>query len=198
MDDDTPTESQPPRPAKMSMTPSWVMLGFVLGAFFVWALPEAEKTPPSPQPAPVQRAPEQTMLAARLPRLTDVEAVFAQWDRYAIWDNDATEVAYWSEDTNSFSNFFEVLRMGDRLFFRSIPKLTRPLIKRGVEAHSPFLFTGVAEVSRPLSGWAAPAPMPDQPVDRPLPPKIVAPTPQPTTVPPPLDPALSPAQPTGR
>jgi len=191
MDDDTPTESRPPSPAKMSMTPSWVMLGFVLGAFFVWALPEPEKTPPTP-PARLERAPEQTMPAARLPRLTDVEAVFAQWDRYAIWDNDATEVAYWNEETNSFSNFFEVLRVGDRLFFRSIPKLTRPLIKRGVEAHSPLLFTGVAEVSRPMLERATPPPMPDQPVERLLPPKIVAPTPQPRAAPPPLDPALAP------
>ena len=188
MDDDIPTESHPRPPAKMSMTPSWVMLGFGLGAFFVWALPTPEKTPP---PAPAERVPEQKMLVVRLPRLTDVEAVFAQWDRYAIWDNDATEVAYWSEETKSFANFFEVLRVGDRLFFRSIPKLTRPLIKRGVEAHSPLLFTGVAEVSRALSERATPPPMPEQPVERPLPPKVVAPTPQPTTVPP-LDPALSP------
>jgi hypothetical protein len=163
----------------MSMTPSWVMLGFVLGAFFVWALPEPEKTPPSP-PARVERAPEQMMLASRLPRLTDVEAVFAQWDRYAIWDNDATEVAYWNEETKSFSNFFEVLRVGDRLFFRSIPKLTRPLIKRGVEAHSPFLFTGVAEVVPSSSERAMPPPMPEQP------------PPPPTAAPPPLDPALAP------
>jgi hypothetical protein len=180
------------------MTPSWVMLGFVLGAFFVWALPEPEKTPPSPQPAPVPRAPEQTRQAARLPRLTDVEAVFAQWDRYAIWENDVTEVAYWNEETNSFSNFFEVLRVGDRLFFRSIPKLTRPLVKRGVEAHSPFLFTGVAEVSRPLPERAAPPPMPEQPVERPLPPKIVAPASQPAAVPPPPEPVLSPPQPASK
>jgi hypothetical protein len=197
MADDIPTESRPPPPAKMSMTPSWVMLGFVLGAFFVWALPEPEKKPPT-SPAPVERAPEQTMPIARLPRLTEVEAVFAQWDRYAIWESDVTEIAYWNEDTRSFSNFFEVLRMGDRLFFRSIPKLTRPLIKRGVEAHSPFQFTGVAEVSRPLSELTTPAPMPDQPVEHPLAPKIVAPAPPPTATPPPLDPALSPLQPASR
>ena len=192
MADDTPTESRPRPPAKMSMTPSWVMLGFVLGAFFVWALPEPEKMPPSP-PAPEQRAPERTMPASRLPRLTDVEAVFAQWDRYAIWDDDATEVAYWNEETNNFSNFFEVLRVGDRLFFRSIPKLTRPLIKRGVEAHSPLLFTGVAEVSRPLPERVTPPPMPEPPVERPLPPKVVESAPQPTAAPPPLEPVLSPS-----
>jgi len=167
------------------------MLGFVLGAFFVWALPEPEKMPPSP-PAPEQRAPERTMPASRLPRLTDVEAVFAQWDRYAIWDDDATEVAYWNEETNNFSNFFEVLRIGDRLFFRSIPHLTRPLIKRGVEAHSPLLFTGVAEVALSLSERATPAPMPDQPVERPLPSKIVPPAPPPAAAPPPVDPTLAP------
>jgi hypothetical protein len=193
--DDIPTVPRPPPPAKMSMTPSWVMLGFGLGAFFVWALPTPEKTPP---PAPAERVPEQKMLVVRLPRLSDVEAVFAQWDRYAIWENDLTEIAYWSEETGSFSNFFEVLRMGDRLFFRSIPKLTRPLIKRGVEARSPLLFTGVVEVSQSLSERAMPAPMPDQPVERPLPPKVVTPTQQPTAVPPRLEPALSPPQPTSR
>ncbi|HTZ21516.1 MAG TPA: hypothetical protein VMC06_11605, partial [Opitutaceae bacterium] len=127
MDDDTPTDPRPP-PAKMSMTPSWVMLGFVLGAFFVWALPEPKKELPS-SPVPVERTPETTTRPPRLPHLTDVEAVFAQWDRYAIWENDVTEIAYWNEETRSFSNFFEVLRSGDRLFFRSIPKLTRPLIR---------------------------------------------------------------------
>ena len=132
------------------------------------------------------------MLASRLPRETDVEAVFAQWDRYAIWENDVTEVAYWNEETRSFSNFFEVLRLGDRLFFRSIPQLTRPLIRRGVEAHSPLLFTGVAEVSQPLSERATPAPMPDLPVERPLPPKVVAPAPPPAAVPPPVEHVLSP------
>ena len=173
------------------------MLGFVLGAFFVWALPEPEKKPPSP-PAPVERAPEQMMLASRLPRATDVEAVFAQWDRYAIWENDVTEIAYWNEETRSFSNFFEVLRLGDRLFFRSIPKLTRPLIKRGVEAHSPLLFTGVAEVLPPMSERAAPTPMPDQPAERPMPPKIIAPAHPPAATPPPLDPTLSPPPPTAK
>jgi hypothetical protein len=178
----------------MSMTPSWVMLGFVLGAFFVWALPGPEKTPPPP--APVERMPEQKMSVARLPRLTDVEAVFAQWDRYAIWENDVTEVAYWSEETRSFSSFFEVLRSGERYFFHSIPKLTRPVVKRGVEAHSPLLFTGVAEVSQLLAERATPLPMPEMPVERPLPPKVVAPAPPPAAAQP--GPALSLPPPTGR
>ena len=153
--------------------------------------------PPS-SPAPVERVPEPMTLVSRLPRLTDVEAVFVQWDRYAIWEDDVTEIAYWNEETRSFSNFFEVLRSGDRLFFRSIPKLTRPVVRRGVEAHSPLLFTGVAEVSQPMSERAAPAPMPDQPVERPTPPKIVAPAQPPAATPPPPDPALSPSPPTSR
>ena len=172
------------------------MLGFVLGAFFVWALPESKKMPPPP--APVERAAEPMMQAPRLPRLTEVEAVFAQWDRYAIWENDVTEVAYWNDETRSFSNFFEVLRSGDRLFFRSIPKLTRPVVRRGVEAHSPLLFTGVAEVLPPMSERAAPTPMPDQPAERPMPPKIVAPAQSPMATPPPLDPTLSPPPPTAK
>ena len=196
MDDDTPTEPRPPPPAKMSTIPSWVMLGFVLGAFFVWALPTPEKAPP-PSPAPVERAPANPMPAARLPRLTDVEAVFAQWERYAIWENDGTEVAFWNEETRSFSNFFEVLRSGDRLFFCSIPKLTRPLIKRGVEARSPLLFTGVADVAQSLSERMAPSPVLEMTVERPLPPKIVVPAAQPMAVPP-TNSVLPSPPPTGR
>ena len=161
-------KSRPPSPAKMSKTPSWLMLGFVLGALFVWALPEQEKTPPPPSEKPAVPI---TTPAPRPPRrLTDIEAVFAQWGRYAVWANDTTEVALWDEQTQTFSEHFEVLRLGDDFFFRSIPKFTRPVIQRGVESQSPLRFTGIANAPSspaPATPPPSPAPMPSWTPDRP-------------------------------
>ena len=36
MDEEDP---KPPSPSQLSKIPSWISLGFVLGALFVWALP---------------------------------------------------------------------------------------------------------------------------------------------------------------
>ena len=38
-----------------------------------------------------------------------------------------------------------MLRVGETLYFRTIPKLTRPVIRRGVESKSPLQFTGVPD-----------------------------------------------------
>ena len=74
--------------------------------------------------------------------MSEVEAVFDQWGQYAVWDNDTTEVALWNADAKAFTDTFEVLRVGETLYFRTIPKLTRPVIRRGVESKSPLQFTG--------------------------------------------------------
>ena len=139
MDEETPS---PPPSAKPSQTPSWAMLGFVLGALFVLALPRrqpealAPARPPAHASAAVRSAP---------PRLTTIEAVFAGWSQYAVWENGLTEVALWNADTRAYSDCFEVLRSGDGYFFRSIPKLTRVPLTHGVTANSPLLFTETEE-----------------------------------------------------
>ncbi len=132
--------SRRPAIARLSKTPSWIMLGFALGALFVWALPVRVKTPPPPAPLP---APPPLILRPHF--LTEVEAVFAQWGQHAVWDNDTTEIALWNADAKAFTDTFEVLRVGDRLYFRSLPQLTRPVIRRGVESKSPLQFTGVPD-----------------------------------------------------
>ena len=124
-------------PEKPSRIPSWVMLGFALGALFVLALPRRAAKPVLEEAAvPVSQA-----APAAPPRVSTIEAVFAAWGKYAVWDNDLTQVALWSGETKSFSDCFEVLRMGDALYFRSIPRLTHPILTHGVTGDSPLQYT---------------------------------------------------------
>ncbi len=47
-----------------------------------------------------------------------------------------TEVALWNPETKKYSDFFEVLRSGENLYFRSIPHLTHPILTHGVKENS--------------------------------------------------------------
>jgi hypothetical protein len=145
MDEDTPSKPLPERPSQI---PSWVTLGFVLGALFVLALPKhAPVAPPMPV---VQEEPARPIVPAEPPKVTTIEAVFAAWDKYAVWSNDSTEVALWDPATKSFSECYEVVRNGNDYYFRSIPSLTRPVLTHGVVDNSPLVFT---ETSRQRSEW---------------------------------------------
>jgi hypothetical protein len=113
------------------------MLGFVLGALSIMALPKrppAEAVPaaqaaPRPAPKPTPRT------------VSTIEAVFAEWEKYASWSEGTTEVALWDPGTHGFTDCYEVRRIGDSDFFRTIPALTRPVITRGVPTGSPLQFT---------------------------------------------------------
>jgi fermentation-respiration switch protein FrsA (DUF1100 family) len=142
---DVPDESRPASPAKLSKTPSWITLGFVLGAAFVLALPRHDPPPPvqitlTPA-APVAVAPK----PVETPSFTTVEAVFADWGRGAVWDRDVTEVALWDSAKRSYSDYYEVVRFGENYYFRSITRLTRPLLTRGAKPDAPLQFTETAE-----------------------------------------------------
>jgi len=123
-----------PKP-KPSLAPSWVMLGFAVGALFVWKLPSKKTPEPVPDLSPRE------VSAPVAPQIAVVEAVFSEWGRLAVWENDVTEVALWNTETKGFSDCFEVLRNGPATYFRSIPKLTRPTLNRGVPENSPLQFT---------------------------------------------------------
>jgi len=146
MEDDTPPE---PSPRKPSQVPSWVALGFVLGALFVIALPRRSGVEPAPRPAAPEEAPRPSR-PAEAPRLTTIEAVFAAWDRYAVWSDGMTEVALWSPESKSFAECYEVTRVGDAYYFRSITGLTRPVLTHGVPEDSPLQFT---ETARQREEW---------------------------------------------
>ncbi|MBI5768653.1 MAG: hypothetical protein HZA93_12715 [Verrucomicrobia bacterium] len=155
MDDDANQDNERPiSPAKLSRTPSWVMLGFILGAVFVWLLPREPEPaaappaltarPPSAEPA----APTERRIA--LTMLTTIEAVFETWGEHAVWDGAVTEVALWSGATKTFSEFYEVRRSGGVNYFRSIPRLTRRIITHGKPppTECPLQFTETEEQYR--------------------------------------------------
>ena len=130
----------PPSVAKLSKTPSWIMLGFVLGALAVITFPRKEPAPSAP--ARIEPA---TRVATATPPTVErgifFEGVFDEWSKYAVWENDVTEVAFWNADTKAFSDRFEVYRTGERNYFRSITHFTRPLLTHGVPENSPLQFT---------------------------------------------------------
>jgi len=148
MDDESETEKEeyPLTPTKMSKTPSWVMLGFILGALSVWMMLREKEAVPPPVLTRVSAPPQPARVA--LTTLTTIEAVFEAWGQYAVWDGDVTEVAL-DAGSGSFSEFYEVRRIGDALLYRSISKLTRRLItdRRQVPG-SPLLFTESDEQHR--------------------------------------------------
>ena len=153
-------ESPPvPRP-KPSKIPSWIMLGFILGALFVWALPRREPatvTVPPPAPAKSAAAP------ALPPRLTDVEAVFAKWGTHALWANDVTYVVMWDTESLSYRDAFEVLRNGDNLFFRSVPRPRGMRALEGIPQNSPLQFLNPVIEPRGIFGTPIPPPAVDAP-----------------------------------
>jgi hypothetical protein len=146
--EDEPEKTYPPSPARMSKTPSWIMLGFVIGALFVMALPDKEKEePPPPRPAPVVQP--KAMPPRLPPPLSRIESVFAVWGRYAVWDDETTEVALWDPGEERFADYYEIRRIDGVLYFRSIPRLTRRIIARGKPMpESPLQFTESEEQYR--------------------------------------------------
>jgi hypothetical protein len=132
MEDDSPEVETK---AKPSQIPSWVSLGFALGALFVIALPR-HSGPDAPEPAP----PEPVLRAVTPSRVSTIEAVFSDWGKFAQWNGSMTEIGLWNPETKSYSDFFEVVRMGDALYFRSIPGLTRAVTKTEAPIECPLEF----------------------------------------------------------
>jgi hypothetical protein len=133
-------EETPPVPAKPSQIPSWVTLGFVLGALFVLAWPRHEADAPAERAAAEVVAPTPPPVAPG-PRYATIDAVFEAWGNEAVWSDGTTEVALWSPETKSFSDFYEVVNVDGENYFRPISGFTRPILTHGVAANSPLQFT---------------------------------------------------------
>lgn len=186
-EDDQPPSARPVRP-KLSMTPSWVMLGFVLGAFFVLALPSRDEKPDEPAPAPAPAPPPSAPPEVLPPQpLTTIEAVFAVWGDYAVWDDDITEVVLWNPAKPDSGDFYEVRRFDGTVYFRSIPRLTRRIINRGkpLPAECPLQFTETEESYRE---WMEFGRKERRSETRPIPPRLPSPAPPVETVPPAMPP----------
>lgn len=131
--DESPPASRP----KPSKIPSWIMLGFLLGALFVWALPRPRVPVAAPAPVtPVLSAPA----VATHPRFSDLEASFIEWQQYALWAGEVSYVVMWDAESRSFRDCYEVLRRGDEFFFRSVPRPRNLRARENVPANSPLQF----------------------------------------------------------
>ncbi len=165
--DENPYEPQrPPSAAKLSRTPSWVMLGFLLGAGFVWLIlrpgPDLSLAPKQAAKAPsvagqssaASAAPKVAQQVAPAPakpkprQLSIVEAVFEAYGKNAIWERDRTEVALWNSDKGAYADFYEVYREEGTYYFRSIPVLTRPLMTVADQTDVPLVFTETVALRR--------------------------------------------------
>lgn len=132
-------EETPQAPAKPSQTPSWVTLGFVLGALFVLAWPRHQAE--APEDRPVVDAVPTPAKAPEAPKYATIDAVFESYGNYAVWSDDKTEVALWSPQEKKYSDCYEVVRVDGEHYFRPIPALTRPILTHGIPENAPLLFT---------------------------------------------------------
>jgi hypothetical protein len=151
-DEERPRKKHPISISKLSKTPSWIMLGFVLGALFIIALPDDPPPTPPARPEPAKPA------TPVPPQLTTIEAVFEdpRWQEFMMWSNDTTELAFWNAGTRGFTDFFEVRRVGGVHYFRSLTALTRPIFnnpRKPVPEDCPLRFTA-ALAEEVLREWA--------------------------------------------
>lgn len=162
----------PARPKdKLSTIPSWIMVGFIAGALFSLGVQrelsrrEHEKAAAAqpPPPPPVKQEPLPSLSALKdHTSLSAIENIFGEFEANAVWKNDLTEVALWNAQTNKFSECFEIVRSGDTFYFRTIPSLTRPVVRPNMTPDLPLRFTEPEEVQMTRikannSIWTAPS-----------------------------------------
>ena len=137
---------------KLSKTPSWIMVGFIIGAIFAYGVQResARRNEPKsiPLPAAVPKVEAQKNAAALKDHasLTAIENIFTQYQNQAVWHNDITEVALWNAETSKYDEFFEIMRSGELFYYRTIPHLTRAVIRHNVDPNSPLRFTEPIDV----------------------------------------------------
>ena len=135
--------------AKMSKTPSWVMLGFCVGAIFVYAMMRQDQATAPPTVSVHVVGPPRPVEPREAMPLSTIEAVFEVWKEHVVWFDQTAEVALWNSKELAYSEFYEVRRIGDIHYFRSIPKLTRRIVRHGKELpDSPLQFTETEEQYR--------------------------------------------------
>ncbi len=142
------TPAPKPSPEKLSKAPSWMLIGFVAGILVAHSgiryYDTHWKPIPAPPPEPVRPpTPEEKAerAAKNRPDLWLVEALFEQRAPEAIWQDNLTEIILWNAATNDFKDGVEVLRRGEKFYYRSIDKLTRLPLDQGVAPNATLVLT---------------------------------------------------------
>jgi len=145
---------------------SWALTGFLIGAACVYAYLRPRPSSSLATPPPVVAAAAVSVPAAPPRVLSTVEAVFTEWGDRASWTGNVTEIALWNSAAGAFAEYYEVRRISGQLYFRSIPALTRRVVRRGKEDPScPLVFTETeAEYREWLQHGRAERPAEDVPV----------------------------------
>ncbi|MBI2518233.1 MAG: hypothetical protein HYV95_15230 [Opitutae bacterium] len=124
--------------------PLWLTLGFAMGLSFGWVMfkSDTSKAPPAAEQVKVREKPAAASDAPRdAGTLAGAEQTFQRWGGYAVWEDDATEIAVWNARRKRFSDFYEVRRVHGQFYFRTIQRLSRPFIDHGVRGRLPIVFT---------------------------------------------------------
>ncbi len=144
---------------KASKIPSWIMVGFTLGALTFYTVsdylrPAKKDTPPPalPESAPATPAAPAQNTDTPAPKPDDeqinlfsMDAVFRKWAVNAQWEYNTAQVVFWSPADKKYSVPVEVLRYGSEgdweYYYRPIEKITRPLVRAPAYSDVPVLFT---------------------------------------------------------
>lgn len=162
---------------KASKIPSWIMVGFVLGALSFYTVGDyfgsREKTPapapaasasaaqpaPSSEPAPAPQPPDTSTKASplidnsRQMTLFAIDAIFRQWEVNAMWEYGTTQVVFWNPEDKQYSTAVEVFRLGSddtgyEYYYRRISRLTRTPIRDDSRPDAPIIFTESEEATK--------------------------------------------------
>ena len=126
--------------AGRAYAPTWLATGLFLGCLMGWCLfrtaPAAAPRVAVARPAPAPAVP------ATLSTLAEVENLFRLWGGYAVWEDDLTEIIVLRVQLGRLHpEYFQVVRVGRGFYFRTLSRLTRPLIDHGELARCPLAFT---------------------------------------------------------
>lgn len=135
----------------LSVVPSWLMVGFVIGVVTMWLFrspptePQSELMPASPAVEDVIATDANKSETPGRSTVALAEALFDTHRDWVFWNEDKTQIALWNSEAMGFTDHFEVIRTLEGDYFRSIREFTRLPLPGYGPPNSPILFTETLE-----------------------------------------------------